>query len=442
MPEPDFHGLREAAADAARQPDFASVQRRAGRLRTRRYAATAGAATVLSVAVLLTGSALAANQADRGHSTAGDPGVAASDGPIDTARRSVYAVGGSDEKHLYAMVTDCADCERRLMASDDGGRSWSVRRTFDATSIPPPMGGLQVLDRHTVVLPPGRWLRPRPSGSAGAPVGVGELASPVAGPWRISTDGGVNWRDLAVSSTPAASALPGHAIAHCDPAAPSGVGEGCPIYAVDPTVGRMAPLATQPPLVGTHVAHVVSAAAGLWVQGYEPGSLRPAVAVSRDGGRTWSRAVFSGEPTAKAQRGFIPTAYLPWVSTADGRTAYAMFAGDGPPRVYRSTDGGTTWRRTNSDAPLSDAPLNGPQSWVTADGAHVVLDQPDGKARFLASPDGIRYAPLGITGPLASDAVGPTLPTMVGSRYLAGGAHTVYLSDDGRTWRPVLELDR
>ncbi len=91
MREPDFAGLRTVAMKAARQPDFAEVELRTGRLRRRRRAMSAGLA---AVAVMLV--AAGTSYALRGPSTAtpnpagtpipsGTPGV----GPAGPPRRVI-----------------------------------------------------------------------------------------------------------------------------------------------------------------------------------------------------------------------------------------------------------------------------------------------------------------------------------------------------------------
>ncbi|HEX8631534.1 MAG TPA: sialidase family protein [Catenuloplanes sp.] len=444
MPELDFHGLRDEIGDAARQPEFASVMRRASRIRTRRYSAATGTAAVLTLAVALAGSTLASG----GTRPSGPPGGAAGPGvgssagvPSGGPARAIEWAGAADALHLYAVLTDCDECPRRLVGSADGGRSWRTRHTFGG-------GQMQWFAPRLITIGPESLLFDAPlAGQPGArlpgfPAGFPKAhnpVEPVRSNWRLTTDGGATWRDVAKSKTPVAAATAGSPIVSCE--AETRDADNCVLYVLDPAAGRLAPLANQPPLLGMDVTRV-PASAGLWVQGYHRDSERPAMAVSRDNGRTWTTTVFTEEPPVAASTGRPrATQNLPNVTTADGRTAYAMFVrGAAPPRVYRSTDGGRTWKRTNGDTPVSEAPLSSPESWVTADGAHVILDQPDGLARFLVSADGRRYTPMTVTGLQDEIASGEPmrLPTMAGGRYLYQSANRAYVSDDGRRWQPVL----
>ena len=163
--------------------------------------------------------------------------------------------------------------------------------------------------------------------------------------WRISADAGATWRDLAVSDEPVESAPPSGGVVrhlmttdtHPDR-----------LYAVDPAMGRLAPLANQPPLV-EYETITVPLSAGVWLEGLDPTTRRPAVAVSRDGGATWVTSTFEAEKQIGDQLPVRPGISRPDVRTADGQTAFAMFAAEaGPVRVYRTTDGGQSWQRTQS----------------------------------------------------------------------------------------------
>lgn len=467
MPELDFHGLRDDAGDAARQPEFATIVRRAGRLRSRRYAAATTAAAVLAVALAVAGTTLAAGGNRLGTPTgAGSASASPTDEPAPW--RTVQWAGAADAEHLYAVRSDCQQCPRRLMGSDDGGRTWRQRHVFAAADFNM-RASVFVAGPRTLVLPetwpvgvaavPGASPSADPQGShlPGTPSADPEGSEstspgpwPTPGPLRVSTDGGVTWRVAQRSTVPVPAAAAGTAIAPCQLLrAPLALRE-CPVHAIDPVTGQVAPLANQPPLLEARPAAMTSGA-GLWVEGFDRATRRPAVAVSADRGRTWTTAVFAAEPAepsepvmpSESAQSSAPATHpvrlrpmdLPSVTTADGRTAYALFieGADGP-RVYRSTDAGRTWTRTNGEQPLSDAPLATSQSWVTRDGAHVVLDQPDGIARFLVSPDGRRYTPLRTTGLEAEAGDSMHVPAMAGNRYVYAGRDAVYLSDDGRRW--------
>jgi len=202
---------------------------------------------------------------------------------------------------------------------------------------------------------------------------------------------------------------------------------------MDPATGTLAPLAAQPALA-QYVMAAAPVDAGLWVKGLDPATRRPAVAVSRDRGQTWTVTVFTMESPAPSPGGGTPRSYLPDIATADGRTVYAIIEGtdDGFAHLYRSTDGGATWQRTNPDGPPSGLPFVTTQSFVTTDGAHVMLLQEGDTAVAKISPDGRTYAPLAMPGGPANVAA----PTVINkTHYLSHDGQALYLSTDGRNWR-------
>jgi hypothetical protein len=119
---------------------------------------------------------------------------------------------------------------------------------------------------------------------------------------------------------------------------------------VHPDTGRFAPLAVQPSgIILTDAAfsraHVPLGAA-LDVPGLDRAGRRPAVAASTDGGRSWRTTTLPGGDAAKsanyADAGFI------WPGVAGGAdgTAYADVPRESGDLVYRTTDGGRTWQKT------------------------------------------------------------------------------------------------
>jgi photosystem II stability/assembly factor-like uncharacterized protein len=122
--------------------------------------------------------------------------------------------------------------------------------------------------------------------------------------------------------------------------------------------------------------------------------------------------------------------YLPEVATSDGRTVYVTLTDEAiPPRVYRSTDGAVTWRRNH---PVG-LPAVSSTSFVTADGAHVILLQENDTYVFWSSPDGGTYVRM--TAPGAPPKFG-VKPLVVDRHcYLMHDDQAVYRSDDGRTWK-------
>lgn len=411
MREPDFPGLVKDLGDAARQPEFTAVHRRAGRLRTRRRLVVTG--SVLAVAAVVAAGGYAGG-------SPGGPGqeVAASPSAAPPQAPRVLWAGAGDVDHLYAMVRDCGDCPARLMASDDAGRTWQERAAYAA--LPESRDPISGVPRSPFVLGP-RIL------ALGLPPGLSSSARvyPRSTP-KISIDGGVTWRDAQVSGAPTLQTAPGARLVGCAPTVPI-----CRPHTADPYTGTFIPLATAPPLKSFRIEDEISPAAGLWATGLDKDDNRPAIAVSRDRGSTWTTTVLPDEPPAPVEGGQTAVGYMPMVVTADGQTVYATLYAkqDRPAPLFRSTDGGTTWQRTNP----SGVPAVTPWAFVTTDGAHVILQQTPGTYECWISPDGNNYVRMFPTG--AAPKFGAPPLAIDRQHYLMAGDEALYTSSDGRTWQ-------
>ncbi|MGN9906407.1 WD40/YVTN/BNR-like repeat-containing protein [Phytohabitans sp. LJ34] len=426
-----YRTLAGAAEEAAHPPEFASVRRRAGRLRARRRAGGVLAAVVL-VAAGVAGAAVL-RPADQTWEPAGSGG-------------RILAADAADANHLYAIRRECDSCPPELIGSTDGGQSWTERSRLENTDDSPL---LRVLSPKVALL---SWTSS--TNSSGAPVG-GEpgAGDPAAGArtyeTRITVDGGRTWRVPRTSAKPVSAAAKNMRV--LDSMNP-GVGpftseaSQLPVFAVDPASGQIAPLANQPPLRYRDVVDVPREA-GLWVTGADPATDKPAISVSRDGGRTWKTTVFSAENPAvqrhggeSAMVGISP----PQMATSDGQLAYATMPTNGAvapdggpgrwvrPGIYRTTDGGAHWNRAGD---LSmPAPLLGAHSVVIADGTHV-LAATDGKGyQFLGSPDGRKYTRIDLG---LRPAPGEEPRAVAARLFLFRSAGVLYTSADGRSWRAV-----
>jgi hypothetical protein len=426
MHESHFAGLRAYADDAVRQPDFAVVRQRAGRVRRRRVLTSSVAAVVATLTVTALGYAAA------GGSGEGPPLVApTTPGAPEAGWPRLINVVATGPGTLYAVYERCRTCDQELYASDDAGGTWQ-RRTVPP--VPPvPQGLPPGLARFSTVVPLGKgilaWTDARlvtvqdmfTSPSATAP------SAPQS--W-ITVDGGRTWRRTEVAAEPVAAVPRGTRPVDC-----SVVGQlsPCRVYAVDPVGGRFAPLAEQPSGITFEAGWTqqtnVPIEGRLWVAGLDPATRKPAVASSPDGGRTWHTHVFTGGVAAVADQGMIATMYLPAVAADADGTAYAMtYRDDHALEPYRTTDGGATWRPV-SGGTVADVPDAG---FVTADGAHIVKSGQE----FRASRDGGGYGRVTLPG-YPADLLRLTQVTWAGAtgRYLVFSLSQLYLSDDGWTWR-------
>lgn len=412
MRDLDFRGVLEDVGDAAQQPEFATVKRRASRMRTRRrLLATGGALSV--AAVLAAGGVAVTGVGGAALEPAGAPAV-------ETGPERIRWAAAGDADHLYAMVA-CLTCDATLMASTDGGKTWQQRPAQDwFRTVPAPLG-LHVLGPQIIAYTTPLSL----DGSNGS----GGKTSTVTR--RISIDGGLTWRDLSTSQEPVTAAPAGTRLLDC-------ALEDCGVYALDPAAGVLAPLAKQPPLTRRKLVDAPPDA-GLWVSGYDPAIRKPTVAVSRNGGRDWDVHVFAEE--AAVSEGGIEQGTdgsQPVITTADGQTVYATVrAGEGDLDVhlYRSTDGGETWQRTNPDGPPSGLAMMTDVGYVTADGAHVTMYTEGDTFVLRASTDGRTYRPLVADGGPPKIGVPPSV--LDAGHYLLYTQRAIYLSDNGRTWHQL-----
>ncbi|WP_329106177.1 glycoside hydrolase [Micromonospora sp. NBC_01699] len=441
VPSADFHSLLVDVGRITQQPGFDLVQRRARRLRTRRQLVVAGAG--LAVVAVLGAAGLTVTRPAASDLPAATPSpsgpVAPTSPPAPAVLPSrpasssppvVRELLAGDPDHLYAVVEDCDDCQGWLMGSQDGGRTWQTRLAvslrLDKSDL------IRVVGPSAIMA--GIWerkpsqepcLRPAPECTTHAQEAT----------LRISADAGATWRDLVVDDEPVESAPPSGGVVMDLMTTNTQPTQRGRLYAVDPEMGRIAPLANQPPLT-QYEKIAVPLSAGVWLEGLDPTTRRPAVAVSRDGGASWVTSIFEAEKQVGDQAPVRLGISRPEVRTADGQTAFAMFAaGAGPVRIYRTTDGGQSWKRTNPDARSWDVPRT-PRSLVVAGGRHVVIDraEPTAPIRLFESTDGRVYQPF---APVGLPPIGIAPIAVDKDLFLYRDYNTIYRSEDGVHWQPL-----
>lgn len=432
MPEGHFASLREYADDAARQPDFHTIRRRAVRVRRRRRhtvsSVVAGVTALVVAAVgLSTGPREGGRTADPAPTPTTTPGL----DPNAGWPRWVDVVAPKADE-VYTVYERCRSCASELLVSTDGGRSWSPRGTPPAAdgqsasrtvSLTPLAPGV-LLWADAVTVDPADLL-PSASNDRSLPPGVERN-------W-ITVDGGRTWRRPTLSEQPVATVPAGTRPVDCTRLREE---QPCRWYAVDPATGRFAPLANQPTGLRYEAWSAqtdVPVGGQLWVAGLDPATLKPAVASSTDGGATWRTHVFADGVAAEVLREQVAGKYLPTVAAGTGTTAHALlYSADDRLVAYRTTDGGRTWNRVPGDV-LADVPDAG---FVTADGAHVVKSGHD----FRASRDGGPYEPVDLTGyPSLLRMLTQVTSQQAPGRFVVTSGDVVYVSDDGWTWRRIVD---
>jgi hypothetical protein len=400
----------------------------AGRRRRRRSVLAAGAAAVATgvvVAIAAIATTGAAQVVTREPSVGGAASTSqqASPGVLPHSGERIQWAGAADAQHLYVTMSTQASCTQapcaksvvQLVGSADGGRTWTDR----GAPINAVQFGVLGPDALTAAVLP-------------AQPGTGSLTP------QTSTDGGRTWHTP--ERGPAVGAVPTGSVAVCssDPDAAPKAGTPCTLHALDPVAHRIAPLTSQPPLTPTDELLVEQSAGQLWAPGTDPATGRPAVAVSADAGRTWATQVFADAPTCLAE-GCRP----PYVATG-GRAVYVVIVGAQHHAAYRySADGGRWQRVPGADSVPEDRLTGGVQSFVTADGTHVLLEVVtkrgqgvDGFRFWAARGASAAYQPVELEGLPAT--VYPIRRTPVGWYFTHSYTdNAIYGSTDGWHWSPV-----
>ncbi|MFG1780448.1 hypothetical protein ACGFIR_27540 [Micromonospora sp. NPDC049051] len=417
MPELDFAGL-DRAAQAAFRPDFAEVRRRARR--RRRNQAAALSLTALTLVAAATTVAVRAGEppvpapgTDPTPTPVFVPSPGPSASPAPGAGRTVRTgpMVAGDLDHFYLRWHDCReeDCVVLVAGTADRGATW---RTFP---LPLPRAATSVVaaaGRRTLV----------------ARYQYGAGAVPMRQGWLASVDGGERWREVTprtADRVPEGWRVVNHWLG-------SRFEE---IVAADPVTGDVVLVPQTSGLKQAALVGDAPAAAGIWVSGYADESVvdgryvgrGSALAVSRDGGRTWDRHVFTGALTAGEDVALD-------VATRDGHTVYAVGRTGAALVVHRSDDGGRTWRRTTGGATVGERSVRasvGPDGTLLVQAGVVAADSP---LMFTSRDAGLSLVPTDPAPGAAAD------PVPDGGGYVQRTwpyTSGLWCSADGTTWSYV-----
>ncbi|MFJ3906596.1 WD40/YVTN/BNR-like repeat-containing protein [Streptomyces sp. NPDC090025] len=301
------------------------------------------------------------------------------------------AADGSGFALLTACVTDEAAgaspgsgfCRQPVVALDRGATAWAPRRS----PLPerPPNGGVSA---GLVSLGPGRALIE--DGGGDTP----ELT------W-FTENGGRTWRTVDRRAIGTAPTVPTDAALVVECVSPAGAApDNCArerVVLISPADGRRRALAHQPAL-GPHPrpARGREPDGSWWVTGTDPASGRPAVAYSRDDGRSWTvRALPSRSRTARGLAVVVgPDAvYAAETGELDGGEPEL----NGLLALYRSTDGGRSWTLVRATGPtgeprsLSGLPVPGPGGRLRLYGSRGGYESTDGGRTFRPTGEGTRW---------------------------------------------------
>ena len=393
MGDLDFTGLRAQVEAATAMPEFAAIQRRARRRRSRSRLALL--ATVLGTLAVVVPAGVAAQHArDAQHRAvlevgpvpdAPSPTPVVPTGPVEV---SVRAAAGVDLDHVWAAVDVCVreGCNLQLVPVSGGDRPGAPARVGQLRQRP--------YDRLTDLS--------LTAFGAGSVVLSAEL--PGWGRQYSRLDQGPS-AEVGADTRPGATARPEDRVVQ--------LSQYAPLKVADPRSGRTVELASQPPLREATVLAGVTPRQGIWVSGTAGG--RPAVAVSRDGGISWHAHTFGAGPADQQ----------PVLATADGRLAYFFTLSTGRLREWRSTDAGLSWTEVR-------ARMSWPPDSTGSFGAVV---RPDGSLLvWQAGPPATVYLESTDRGATYHETTGPSgAVVQVPGGYVALGER-LGLSRDARTW--------
>ncbi|WP_256096921.1 WD40/YVTN/BNR-like repeat-containing protein [Streptomyces agglomeratus] len=334
---------------------------------------------------------------------------------------SAHMVGFAADGSGFALLAKCVQdtgqpengfCRQYVGVRDKGARSWRLREAplADPSGTDGVSADLRVLG----------------SGRAWVHESVGDHRFRT---W-FTADGGRSWQARGVrpegvvrsiAKGAALSTLCGY------PTVPDG--EACAkdqLLVMSPDDGRLRVLGQRPPLAGLlSPAAYAEPDGSWWVSGKHPVTGGPAVAVSRDAGRTWQASVLDS-----------PAKKPGWdvrVSVGDG-VVYAAETGELPAgeavknplrAVHRSRDGGRMWERTwTTGAVREPRSLTGVP--VPGAGDTLLLGAERG---HYTSVDGGRTFDVTSSDPATGHA--STIPL---GRLVSGDPCTYRISADGVRW--------
>ncbi|WP_282696704.1 sialidase family protein [Streptomyces sp. CC208A] len=312
-----------------------------------------------------------------------------------------FAADGSGFALLAECVSDPATpengfCRQWIAVLDPGAERWETR-----SSPLPEVRGTDGVSAELRVLGPGRAL---------VEDGGGERQRRG---W-FTGDGGRSWRAVDPRTDGRTPDVPAGGVLTTECATePEAVPEQCArerLVAISPVDGRRRTLVRQPPL-GPHPrpGETAEPDGSWWVSGTEPSTGRPAVAVSRDAGRSWTVSRLPSPADT-------PGRYVRVVVGPDA--VYAAEMGEPPGgepvlnglrALHRSQDGGRTWRRTwttgSVDEPrsLHGLPVPGPGGRLEIAAQSSGHRSLDGGRTFRKIPDGTGYVRRTAAGLLRED---------------------------------------
>jgi photosystem II stability/assembly factor-like uncharacterized protein len=359
----ELRGLRDELNAAIPLPDFERVT---GRARNRRRL------QLVTIVAVVAAVALAVPLLRAARSTPA----------TKDSQRTSYVLDFADPDHGYAMARTCmpgaSDCAFVLYRTADGGRTWGRRQ------LPPALNPTTGYRSATMyVLGPDAITIDRPDGDVLDRIN--------------STDGGRSWDrteppDKGGFSAPLADGA--LLTARCG-AQPYSKATHCPdVGTIQPGTGSFVATPTQPPLVPDQIGPAPTRDGRYWVIGRRPGTVQYSIALSADGGRTWSVSDLPRPGAGVTEPEFVEVGTWSVVANED---ALYVVAGD---YVWSSTDGGRSWTYASSrdSAHPTQAAVGSPiaaadRSLLVSDGTNVWRSTDRGRAfvKTDREPFGVKW---------------------------------------------------
>jgi photosystem II stability/assembly factor-like uncharacterized protein len=350
-------------------------------------------------------------QADHGHEAEPTYAVRAQpmslgrpwiDPATKAAESQILDVQFADAGHGFALTGGCASasaggkCWYGLRVTSNAGRSWAYRQ------LPTPA------------------LKPDEGFPASMFVfGPEQLSLEDKGRTWFSADAGRTWRPAEATAGLTYPTIPAGAVLRNVCA--SG---GCGVHAIDPRTGVSAPLKSQPALQRIWWASPDGDTVGGWWIAGAVDDRTPALAISRDNGRTWQLSRLESESAQVISVSVV---------TRSGQEAYAFVtllpskqgARPGIGRMYESHDSGRTWSVVRPAADEKQRP--GPVSGGVLLGPDRLLVGTLGAGTRISEDGGKTFADLPNVPEFAE------FPRSYG-RYVARSTGGFYTSPDGIAW--------
>ncbi len=323
--------------------------------------------------------------------------------------RSIASATMADPRHGFALIQTCnADgsiCRNAISVTQDGTH-WLGRAAPASNSSQDSVAGGVAAPTVTALGPRTVFYQASPAGARSG---------------FVSFDAGATWRTVPPGVNGTVGRIPTGGV--LEGMCPTGGSDPCLTVALTvrlPGTGALAKLAQQPDIAVESANAAPLPDGSWWVTGSRGG--KPAVAVSRDDGRTWTSTLL---PAVAGQYLFTSSV------TGDGQRLWALVIGQLPEvkngllGVYGSTDGGRTWRVVRT-AKAGLQPRSALGVAIASGNSLTICDENSAQRGWVSADGGVTFA----------ETVCPAngFPVWSASGYLSSDGMSISVSADGSRW--------